>query len=46
MYRNAFEWQRAGLASAMAWYMLIFIALFTALLFLTKRFWVYDEGGS
>jgi multiple sugar transport system permease protein len=44
MYRNAFEFQRAGLASAMAWYMLLFIGLFTAILFLTRRFWVYDGG--
>jgi len=44
MYRQAFLFERAGMASAMAWYMLIIIALFTGILFVTKRFWVYEGG--
>ena len=44
MYRQAFLFERAGMASAMAWYMLIIIAALTAILFLTKRFWVYEGG--
>jgi multiple sugar transport system permease protein len=46
MFRHVFEFREAGIASAMAWYMLVFIAIFTGVLFLTKRFWVYDEGGA
>lgn len=44
MYQQGFEYYRAGYASALAWIMLIIIGAFTGLLFLTKRFWVYEEG--
>jgi multiple sugar transport system permease protein len=44
MYRMAFEFQRAGDASAYAWGALIIISLITGILFATKRFWVYDGG--
>ncbi|MGN1370482.1 MAG: carbohydrate ABC transporter permease [Aristaeellaceae bacterium] len=44
MYQQGFEYFKAGYASALAWVMLVIIALFTGLLFLTKRFWVYEEG--
>lgn len=35
---------RCGYASALAWIMLVIIGAFTGVLFLTKRFWVYEEG--
>ena len=28
----------------LAWIMLVIIGAFTGVLFLTKRFWVYEEG--
>lgn len=44
MYQQSFEFYNTGYASAMAWVMLVLIGLFTAFLFLTKKFWVYDGG--
>ena len=44
MYQQGFEYYKAGYASALAWIMLLIIGAFTAVLFLTKRFWVYEEG--
>ena len=44
MYQQGFEYFKAGYASALAWIMLLIIGAFTGLLFLTKRFWVYEEG--
>lgn len=44
MYQQAFEYSRTGYASALAWVMLLIVGAFTGLLFLTKRFWVYDGG--
>jgi len=32
-----------GYASAMAWVMLLFIALLTAILFITSKYWVHYE---
>ena len=43
MYQQSFEFYKAGYGAALAWVMLVIIALFTALLFATKRFWVYEE---
>jgi multiple sugar transport system permease protein len=43
MYQQSFEFYKAGYGAAMAWVMLVIIALFTALLFATKRFWVYED---
>jgi multiple sugar transport system permease protein len=34
-----------GYASAMAWLLLVIIAAFTGLLFLTSRYWVYYSDG-
>ena len=44
MYRTVFDFGRAGYGSAMAWVMLLIIGSITGILFLTKRFWVYDGG--
>lgn len=41
-YRQSFEYFNAGYAAALAWLMLIIIGLITSLLFLTKRFWVFE----
>ncbi|MCL2703344.1 MAG: sugar ABC transporter permease [Defluviitaleaceae bacterium] len=46
MYRMNFEFSSAGYAAAMAWVMLAIIAFFTFILFITKRFWVYEGGYS
>ena len=44
VYQQGFEYFKAGYASALAWIMLVIIGAFTGVLFLTKRFWVYEEG--
>ena len=44
MYFQVMEFQRAGYGSAMAWVMLLIISAMTALLFATRKFWVYDGG--
>jgi multiple sugar transport system permease protein len=41
LYKRAFEHLDMGYASAMAWVLLAAIALFTALLFGSARYWVY-----
>lgn len=44
LYQEAFGYFRMGYASALAWVLLVIIAIFTALSFLSTRFWVhYDE---
>ncbi|WP_090928973.1 carbohydrate ABC transporter permease [Palleronia marisminoris] len=44
LYQEAFGFFRMGYASALAWILLIMIALFTAFSFLTARYWVhYDD---
>jgi multiple sugar transport system permease protein len=46
LYQQAFAYFRMGYASALAWLLLVIIAIFTAVAFLTSRRWVYyqDEG--
>lgn len=44
MYQQAFEFNKAGYATALGWVMVVLIALFTAFLFATKKFWVYEGG--
>jgi multiple sugar transport system permease protein len=46
LYIEAFENFRMGYASALAWMLLVIIGVFTAIAFLTSRYWVYyeDEG--
>ncbi|HEY8472944.1 MAG TPA: sugar ABC transporter permease [Natronosporangium sp.] len=41
LYATAFRFRDMGAASAMAWIMLAVIAIFTAGMFLTARYWVY-----
>jgi multiple sugar transport system permease protein len=44
LYQEAFGFFRMGYASALAWILLIIIAVFTGISFLTSRYWVhYDE---
>ena len=46
MYHHTFAWGNAGYASALAWFMLVVLGVFTGLIFFSKRFWVYDGGFS
>jgi multiple sugar transport system permease protein len=43
LYEEAFANFRMGYAAALAWVLLIIIAIFTAISFLTSRYWVYYE---
>ena len=42
MYQKAFEHSSMGYASAMAWVMLVLVGTLTALLFATRKKWVYE----
>lgn len=45
MYRNAFEFFKMGYASALAWVMLVIIAILTAVIFKSSEHWVhYDDN--
>ncbi len=44
MYQQSFEFHKAGYGAALAWMMLLIISVFTGILFLTKKLWVYEEG--
>ena len=44
MYEQAFQFSKAGYASAMGWVMVLLIIAFTVFLFATKKFWVYEGG--
>jgi multiple sugar transport system permease protein len=43
LYEEAFANFRMGYASALAWLLLLIIGVFTAIAFLTSRYWVYYE---
>lgn len=43
LYQEAFAYFRMGYASALAWVLLVIIGLFTALSFLTSKYWVHYE---
>jgi multiple sugar transport system permease protein len=43
LYQQGFSNFRMGYASAMAWILLIIIGVFTAIAFLSSRYWVYYE---
>nr|WP_175480433.1 sugar ABC transporter permease [Gracilibacillus ureilyticus] len=47
LFKQGFEFFHMGYASAMAWVMLIIIAILTSVIFLSSRFWVHyeSEGG-
>lgn len=44
MYQQSFEFYNTGYGAALAWVMLAIIGLITAILFATKKLWVYSEG--
>jgi multiple sugar transport system permease protein len=44
LFNEAFKFFRMGYASALAWVLLIIIATFTFIAFLTSRYWVYYEN--
>ncbi|MDO5423957.1 MAG: sugar ABC transporter permease [Eubacteriales bacterium] len=44
MYNQTFVYYKAGYGAALAWVMILIVAIFTSLLFATKKKWVYDGG--
>lgn len=44
LYNEAFSYFRMGYASALAWVLLLIIALFTAVAFWTSKYWVHYEN--
>ena len=44
LYNQAFKYSAMGYGSAMAWFMLLVIAFFTALIFRSSSAWVYYEN--
>lgn len=47
MYMKGFTYFQMGYASAMAWVLLLIISVFTALIFLSSKYWVnYGDGGN
>ena len=44
MYQQSFEFYNTGYGAARAWIMLMVIGTITAILFATKKFWVYEGG--
>nr|WP_289852082.1 sugar ABC transporter permease [Rhizobium sp. SSA_523] len=44
LFNEAFKFFRMGYASALAWVLLIIIAAFTAVAFLTSKYWVHYEN--
>ena len=44
MYQQSFEFYNTGYGAALAWVMLIIISVVTAVLFATKKRWVYEGG--
>ncbi|SIQ90141.1 carbohydrate ABC transporter membrane protein 1, CUT1 family [Rhizobium sp. RU35A] len=44
LFNEAFKFFRMGYASALAWVLLIIIAIFTATAFLTSKYWVHYEN--
>ena len=45
LYQEAFAYFRMGYAAALAWILMIIIGCFTALSFLTSKYWVHYEDG-
>jgi len=43
LYQEAFANFRMGYASALAWVLLVIIGIFTAIAFMTSKYWVYYE---
>lgn len=44
MYNETFVYYKAGYGAALAWVMILIVAIFTSVLFATKKKWVYDGG--
>jgi len=44
LFNEAFKFFRMGYASALAWVLLIIIAVFTAIAFATSKYWVHYEN--
>ena len=44
MYQQSFGFYNTGYGAALAWIMLMVIGTITAILFATKKFWVYEGG--
>lgn len=44
MYKQSFQYNNAGLAVAMGWFLILIVGVFTAIFFATKKFWVYEGG--
>lgn len=44
MYNQTFVYYKAGYGAALAWVMIMIIGVFTSILFITKKKWVYDGG--
>lgn len=44
MYQQSFEFYNTGYGAALAWIMLMVIGTITAILFATKKLWVYEGG--
>lgn len=44
MYNETFVYYKAGYGAALAWVMILIVAVFTLILFATKKKWVYDGG--
>ena len=44
MYNQTFAYNNAGYGSALGWVLIVIVALYTAILFKTKKFWVYEGG--
>jgi multiple sugar transport system permease protein len=43
LYERAFQWTQMGMASAMAWFLLVVVLILTALVFRSSSAWVYYE---
>ena len=44
LFNEAFKFFRMGYASALAWVLLIIIGFFTAVSFLTSKYWVHYDN--
>jgi multiple sugar transport system permease protein len=44
LYQEAFAYFRMGYAAALAWILVVIIAMFTAFAFLSSRYWVHYDG--
>jgi multiple sugar transport system permease protein len=44
LYQEAFAYFRMGYAAALAWILVLIIAMFTAFAFLSSRYWVHYDG--